>query len=243
MKTREAWRCALHSCAVTPVYHIKIHYFSSLVRFPSRQGCDRQMIFDMLKSLRSVVYLPGDYVCKKVCTVYCTQTCLYFDLFVRGPVGLSPSHHLHLVLLRARWVGRCTSSRQGRCRWSEDPMGRRCSSPSERGRSSERSGDNVFNPFNLNPCGSKRQKRKETFYSNVQILHVHIKALKLNYTMEQAISKIYHLKMWGGGCICVIFTFPDLCLSELNTFFNCEIQIQICRKNVILNQCDYLPSL
>uniref|UniRef100_A0A8C7GSE0 Cyclic nucleotide gated channel subunit beta 1b n=1 Tax=Oncorhynchus kisutch TaxID=8019 RepID=A0A8C7GSE0_ONCKI len=29
------------------------------------QGCDRQMIFDMLKRLRSVVYLPGDYVCKK----------------------------------------------------------------------------------------------------------------------------------------------------------------------------------
>ncbi|KAI5629673.1 cyclic nucleotide-gated cation channel beta-1 isoform X8 [Silurus asotus] len=29
------------------------------------QGCDRQMIFDMLKSLKSVVYLPGDYVCKK----------------------------------------------------------------------------------------------------------------------------------------------------------------------------------
>lgn len=24
------------------------------------------MIFDMLKSLRSVVYLPGDFVCKKV---------------------------------------------------------------------------------------------------------------------------------------------------------------------------------
>ena len=27
------------------------------------------MIFDMLKSLRSVVYLPGDYVCKKVHTI------------------------------------------------------------------------------------------------------------------------------------------------------------------------------
>lgn len=26
------------------------------------------MIFDMLKRLRSVVYLPNDYVCKKVCT-------------------------------------------------------------------------------------------------------------------------------------------------------------------------------
>uniref|UniRef100_H0WME9 Cyclic nucleotide-gated cation channel modulatory subunit n=1 Tax=Otolemur garnettii TaxID=30611 RepID=H0WME9_OTOGA len=30
-----------------------------------QQGCDRQMIFDMLKRLRSVVYLPNDYVCKK----------------------------------------------------------------------------------------------------------------------------------------------------------------------------------
>ncbi|XP_019361445.1 PREDICTED: cyclic nucleotide-gated cation channel beta-1 isoform X1 [Gavialis gangeticus] len=29
------------------------------------QGCDRQMIFDMLKRLKSVVYLPHDYVCKK----------------------------------------------------------------------------------------------------------------------------------------------------------------------------------
>ncbi|KAG9474741.1 hypothetical protein GDO78_003285 [Eleutherodactylus coqui] len=29
------------------------------------QGCDRQMIYDMLQRLRSVVYLPGDYVCKK----------------------------------------------------------------------------------------------------------------------------------------------------------------------------------
>ncbi|TRY64689.1 hypothetical protein DNTS_006396 [Danionella cerebrum] len=29
------------------------------------QGCDRQMIMDMLKRLKSVVYLPGDFVCKK----------------------------------------------------------------------------------------------------------------------------------------------------------------------------------
>nr|ANV21122.1 cGMP-gated cation channel beta-1 [Amia calva] len=29
------------------------------------EGCDRQMIYDMLKRLKSVVYLPGDYVCKK----------------------------------------------------------------------------------------------------------------------------------------------------------------------------------
>ncbi|XP_067904997.1 uncharacterized protein [Heterodontus francisci] len=29
------------------------------------QGCDRQMIYDMLKRLKSVVYLPGDYVCRK----------------------------------------------------------------------------------------------------------------------------------------------------------------------------------
>ncbi|XP_072925826.1 uncharacterized protein cngb1a [Hemitrygon akajei] len=29
------------------------------------QGCDRQMVYDILKRLKSVVYLPGDYVCKK----------------------------------------------------------------------------------------------------------------------------------------------------------------------------------
>ncbi|XP_062996936.1 cyclic nucleotide-gated cation channel beta-1 [Elgaria multicarinata webbii] len=34
-------------------------------KVPLFQGCDRQMIFDMLKRLRSVVYLPNDYVCKK----------------------------------------------------------------------------------------------------------------------------------------------------------------------------------
>ncbi|XP_072836735.2 cyclic nucleotide-gated channel beta-1 isoform X1 [Pogona vitticeps] len=34
-------------------------------KVPLFQGCDRQMIFDMLKRLRSVVYLPNDYVCQK----------------------------------------------------------------------------------------------------------------------------------------------------------------------------------
>nr|ANV21129.1 cGMP-gated cation channel beta-X [Geotria australis] len=29
------------------------------------KGCDRQMIYDMLLRLKSVVYLPGDFVCKK----------------------------------------------------------------------------------------------------------------------------------------------------------------------------------
>ncbi|XP_039209577.1 cyclic nucleotide-gated cation channel beta-1 isoform X3 [Crotalus tigris] len=39
--------------------------FSIVSKVPLFQGCDRQMIFDMLKRLRSVVYLPNDYVCKK----------------------------------------------------------------------------------------------------------------------------------------------------------------------------------
>ncbi|KAM8893166.1 cyclic nucleotide-gated channel beta-1 isoform 2-T3 [Spinachia spinachia] len=39
--------------------------YSIVSKVPLFQGCDRQMIFDMLKSLRSVVYLPGDYVCRK----------------------------------------------------------------------------------------------------------------------------------------------------------------------------------
>ncbi|XP_061679422.1 cyclic nucleotide-gated cation channel beta-3-like [Syngnathoides biaculeatus] len=39
--------------------------YSIVSKVPLFEGCDQQMIFDMLKSLRSVVYLPGDYVCKK----------------------------------------------------------------------------------------------------------------------------------------------------------------------------------
>ncbi|TST73091.1 Cyclic nucleotide-gated cation channel beta-1 [Bagarius yarrelli] len=34
--------------------------YMTAYRIP-REGCDRQMIFDMLKRLKSVVYLPGDY--------------------------------------------------------------------------------------------------------------------------------------------------------------------------------------
>uniref|UniRef100_A0A8C4SG26 Cyclic nucleotide-gated cation channel beta-1-like n=1 Tax=Erpetoichthys calabaricus TaxID=27687 RepID=A0A8C4SG26_ERPCA len=39
--------------------------YSIVSKVPLFQGCDLQMIYDMLKKLRSVVYLPGDYVCKK----------------------------------------------------------------------------------------------------------------------------------------------------------------------------------
>ncbi|XP_066504821.1 cyclic nucleotide-gated channel beta-1-like [Hoplias malabaricus] len=39
--------------------------YSIVSKVPLFEGCDRQMIYDMLKRLRSVVYLPGDYVCKK----------------------------------------------------------------------------------------------------------------------------------------------------------------------------------
>ncbi|XP_056908273.1 cyclic nucleotide-gated cation channel beta-3-like [Takifugu flavidus] len=39
--------------------------YSIVSKVPLFQDCERQMIFDMLKSLRSVVYLPGDYVCRK----------------------------------------------------------------------------------------------------------------------------------------------------------------------------------
>uniref|UniRef100_A0A8C4S4R1 Cyclic nucleotide-binding domain-containing protein n=1 Tax=Erpetoichthys calabaricus TaxID=27687 RepID=A0A8C4S4R1_ERPCA len=39
--------------------------YSIVSKVPLFQGCDLQMIYDMLKRLKSVVYLPGDYVCKK----------------------------------------------------------------------------------------------------------------------------------------------------------------------------------
>lgn len=45
------------------------------------------MIFDMLKSLRSVVYLPGDYVCKKVkgklsCVLFVEDNCMWQRFFI-----------------------------------------------------------------------------------------------------------------------------------------------------------------
>jgi len=30
------------------------------------QGCDQQMLVDMLLRLKSIIYLPGDFVVKKV---------------------------------------------------------------------------------------------------------------------------------------------------------------------------------
>ncbi|CAI9616572.1 unnamed protein product [Staurois parvus] len=50
------------------VNYLVFYPFPQLFSLPFNhplQGCDRQMIYDMLKRLRSVVYLPGDYVCKK----------------------------------------------------------------------------------------------------------------------------------------------------------------------------------
>ncbi|XP_063045305.1 cyclic nucleotide-gated cation channel beta-3 [Engraulis encrasicolus] len=39
--------------------------FATVSKVALFQGCDRQLIFDMLTRLKSVVYLPGDFVCKK----------------------------------------------------------------------------------------------------------------------------------------------------------------------------------
>ncbi|KTF90207.1 hypothetical protein cypCar_00026110 [Cyprinus carpio] len=39
--------------------------YSIVSKFALFQGCDRQMIFDMLRRLKSVVYLPGDFFYKK----------------------------------------------------------------------------------------------------------------------------------------------------------------------------------
>ncbi|KAH0617590.1 hypothetical protein JD844_016008 [Phrynosoma platyrhinos] len=42
----------------------KVDLFKQLYFF-LKQGCDTQMIYDMLLRLKSIVYLPGDFVCKK----------------------------------------------------------------------------------------------------------------------------------------------------------------------------------
>ena len=53
----------------------------------SQQGCDQQMLVDMLLRLKSIVYLPGDFVVKKVSAPVCAclgqgsaTRCLVFAL-------------------------------------------------------------------------------------------------------------------------------------------------------------------
>ena len=43
------------------------------------QGCDQQMLVDMLLRLKSIIYLPGDFVVKKVS--YC-HIIIILDLFM-----------------------------------------------------------------------------------------------------------------------------------------------------------------
>uniref|UniRef100_A0A8U8AKJ7 Ion transport domain-containing protein n=1 Tax=Geospiza parvula TaxID=87175 RepID=A0A8U8AKJ7_GEOPR len=42
--------------------------FSIVNKVDLFKGCDTQMIYDMLLRLKSIVYLPGDFVCKKYCS-------------------------------------------------------------------------------------------------------------------------------------------------------------------------------
>ena len=41
-------------------------YMKSNCCFFCSQGCDQQMLVDMLLRLKSIIYLPGDFVVKKV---------------------------------------------------------------------------------------------------------------------------------------------------------------------------------
>lgn len=82
------------------------------------QGCDRQMIFDMLKRLRSVVYLPGDYVCKKARSIKkmfsLHNRLVYVLVFVKTSlyqrnINLKCVYHVNLSCYRMKWAVRCTS--------------------------------------------------------------------------------------------------------------------------------------
>ena len=87
------------------------------VRFP--QGCDQQMLVDMLLRLKSIVYLPGDFVVQKVSHIINSHhpEQMFYTGFGRCPTPC-----------RGTSVKRCTSSRAERCRWWEDPTTASCSS-------------------------------------------------------------------------------------------------------------------
>uniref|UniRef100_M4AJG1 Cyclic nucleotide gated channel subunit beta 1a n=1 Tax=Xiphophorus maculatus TaxID=8083 RepID=M4AJG1_XIPMA len=59
MENRNVWKDSMRMDIAVDVNYTIV---SKVALF---QGCDRQMVFDLLTRLKSVVYLPGDFVCKK----------------------------------------------------------------------------------------------------------------------------------------------------------------------------------
>lgn len=48
---------------------LAIHvHFNTLSKVKLFQDCDKNLLFDMVLKLKPVLYLPGDFVCKKVST-------------------------------------------------------------------------------------------------------------------------------------------------------------------------------
>lgn len=85
------------------------------------KGCDQQMLVDMLLRLKSIIYLPGDFVVKKV------------SLCVPAPregKNKPPQSDPKPVPRdrRATSARKCTSSKVERCRWWEDLTTASCSS-------------------------------------------------------------------------------------------------------------------
>ena len=49
---------------------LAIHvHFNTLSKVKLFQDCDKNLLYDLVLKLKPILYLPGDYVCKKVCTL------------------------------------------------------------------------------------------------------------------------------------------------------------------------------
>ena len=47
---------------------LAIHvHFNTLSKVKLFQDCDKTLLFDLVLKLKPILYLPGDYVCRKVC--------------------------------------------------------------------------------------------------------------------------------------------------------------------------------
>ena len=47
---------------------LAIHvHFNTLSKVKLFQDCDKNLLYDLVLKLKPILYLPGDYVCKKVC--------------------------------------------------------------------------------------------------------------------------------------------------------------------------------
>lgn len=59
---------------------LAIHvHFNTLSKVKLFSDCDKTLLYDLVLKLKPVLYLPGDYVCKKVCSLTVNNIIVIFQ--------------------------------------------------------------------------------------------------------------------------------------------------------------------